>query len=170
MSEPNVNIHIGVAWDAFLDEHQIEFIKFGCSTPQPKADIKVYAVADDSEWAAIQGKYVTRNQNIVLEGHSWSGCICNPKSDDHQWIGHYKCRYGWTFPRVMAAIRHNYLWGRLAAYFSTQWWMTSEPKKTARAEDVYIGPLSFPNKIAEAAYVLDIELTNNKFISYNFYT
>ncbi len=153
-----MDINIGILRETFLSELNIKFTKFECSG-KSNIEYQKYPIANREEWRRSNNEFSSNKNKLVLDGLCWMGCLCNPINSKHGWISYYKCENGWDLKHIMATIRHNYLWGSTACYFTKNKW--SAGVNTAnKIEELWItNPMNFENQIAEAAYVSDIYIT-----------
>lgn len=179
MNDLDLDLNIGKMQKFFLIEHNINFIKFECNIltndKTDKTDI-IYPICDDNNWCDYDKKFSSNINKLAIKGYQWYGCLCNPPNVDHKWISYYECDKGWNLERIMAAIRHNYLWGSIACYFTKNIWQYSRNLfgYNPNIRDLWCTyPMTFKNQIAEARYVSDvgiIENENNIIVKYYGYT
>lgn len=141
----------------FLTELNIKFIRFACSEQSDTQELvsTKYPVYNEKKWIKSVEKFNSKEKKLVLKGRKWMGCLCRPKNANHSWISYYECEDGWNLERIMAASRHNYLWGSIACYFAKNKWLGGN-LHTAKVGDLWINyPMEFKNQVAEAAYILN---------------
>ena len=172
----HLDLNIGKLRISFLSEHDIIFKRFECGNLDEVKETKIhYPIDMEEDWANSSKRFLHSNKKeLILEGDAWMGCLCNPKNKQHKWIGYYECDSGWDLKIIMAAIRHNYLWGSVSCYFTKGEWRGDAIYDKNNSQDLWIDyPMHFENQIAEATYVsaLNIEIEKDQiYISYCSYT